>query len=188
MKASYVVQKMTENAVVFPNPNPLLATLDDQIATSIAAEVIATDGGKDRTRHRDEQMQLLTNMMDTQVFYVQTITNGDPEMTALAGMETRKDPQKQPTPLKPEKLRVTPGDYLGSVYIIFDPVKYRREYVYQMLRADDTSASWVDIHTSGKFSYLHKGLEQGKVYQFRVFARNASGQSPHSNAISCPAR
>ena len=188
MKASFVLQKMTENAVVFPNPNPLLVALDDQISASVVAEVTASDGGKDRTRHRDEQMQLLTNMMDTQVFYVQTVTNGDPDMTALAGMETRKDPQPWPTPLRPENLRVTPGNYVGSVHIMFDPVKYRREYVYQMLVATDTQAVWTDIHTSGKFIYLYEGLEQGKLYQFRVFARNATGQSPYSDAVSCPAR
>lgn len=126
--------------------------------------------------------------MDREVLYVQSITLGDTDMTALAGMETQKDPQKWPVPAKPENVRGRPGDYEGSVYLICNAVDYKKQYVFQMwVENTATEGEWRIIATQGSRIYTHTGLERGKLYRFRVYATNSKGKSPNSDEVVVPA-
>ena len=88
-----------------------MAEITAQVDKLNAAEVDASQGGKDRTAARDVQLKILEDQLDLQVLYVQTVTLGDTVMTELAGMETQEDPSPWPVPLKPENLRAKPGAY-----------------------------------------------------------------------------
>ena len=188
-KASFVVQKMTENAGDFPTPNPPLADITNQVERLNAAEVNASQGGKDRTSERDVQLKKLESMLDLQVLYVQNVSLGDTIIAEKAGMEVQEDPSPWPKPLKPENLRANPGEYEGSVYLIWDPVDYKRDYVVQRFYEDkEGGGEWRDILTQGRYSVTIHGLARGIVYRFRLYATNANGQSPYSNEATSPAR
>ena len=179
-KVRFVVQKMTENAAVFPAPNPDLAALTAQADELDAAETEASEGGKDRTQKRDQALAKVINSMNLEVLYVQTITLGDPDMTELAGMETQSSGSRWPVPYQPTGFIAKPGKFAGSVYMKCDGTKYKRQYVFQQLISTDKGDEWIDIKTQGRNIYLHEGLERGKIYTFRVYAINSAGSGPIS--------
>jgi hypothetical protein len=184
-KVRFVVQKMTENAAVFPNPNPPLADLTLQADALEQSEAAASEGGKDRTLKRDEDLKKLIYSMDLQVLYVQTITLGDPDLTALAGMETKSDGSRWPVPDVPTGFKAKPGMYDGSVYMKCNGTKYKKQYVFEMFVEDEKGGYWKDIKSQGKNIYLHQGLERGRIYRFRVYATNSAGASnPSTEATS----
>ena len=187
-KASFVVSKMTTNAATFPTPDPPLSAISNAVGELANAENEASLGGKDRTLLRDQKLATLEDLMNQEVLYVQTITQGDEVLTAQAGMEGQDEPSKWPLPAKPENLRAKPGEFEGSVYLICNAVKYKKQYVFEMWVEDDAgSGQWVPIQTQGKRSYTHMGLERGKVYRFRVCAINSKGRSPYSDEAESPA-
>lgn len=186
-KVLFVVRKMTENATVFPNPNPPLADMADKAGEVADAESATSDGGKDRTQTRDLLLQEMIDMMDLQVLYVQTVTLGDPDLTALAGMDTKSDGTRWPLPDAPGGFIAKPGKFEGSVYMKCDGTKYKKEYVFQIWEGDSDSGAWKDIKTQGSNIYLHTGLERGKLYTFRVYAINSKGRGPASNVATSAA-
>ena len=187
-KVRFVVQKMTENAVVFPAPNPDLATLTAQANKLEAAETEASEGGKDRTLKRDEALSEMITMMNLEVLYVQTVTLGDPDMTELAGMETQGTGSRWPLPHQPTGFMAKPGKFAGSVYMKCGGTKYKKQYVFQLLVSTEKGDEWVDIKTQGSNIYLHEGLERGKIYTFRVYAINSAGSGPISLTADSAAR
>lgn len=207
-KMRFVIHKMTENAAMFPNPNPDMLILTGLANALDDAETAASQGGTDRTRARDTALEAAINAMNLQVLYVQTITLGDKDMTALAGMETQAIPQPWPEPDRPEGFKVRPGTLEGSVHMFCKGTKYKKEYVFEIwvepqlipiIRDADsganaadsdltTSGSWQIIHTQSSGRYQHAGLERGRIYRFRVYAQNAKGRSIASSEASCAAR
>lgn len=171
---------MTENAAVFPTPNPILSDMSTQADKLEEAETAASEGGKDRTLKRDEELARMIDMMNLQVLYVQTVTLGDPELTALAGMETQSRPTKWPVPDTPLGFMAKPGKFEGSVYMKCNGTRYKRQYVFQMQIETENSIEWKDIQVQGDNIYLHEGLERGKLYTFRVYAINSTGSGPVS--------
>lgn len=188
-KTRFVVMKMTENAAEFPAPNPALADMETQADRLEAAETAASDGGKDRTLKRDEELRSLIDMMNLQVLYVQTVTLGDVDMTALAGMETKGDGSRWPVPFQPQGFIAKPGKFDGSVYMRCKGTTYKKQYVFEMYveAEDDTSGTWNEIKTQGRNIYLHEGLERGKIYRFRVYAINSAGSGPVSEEATSAA-
>ncbi|MCB0755406.1 MAG: fibronectin type III domain-containing protein [Flavobacteriales bacterium] len=178
---------MTENAAVFPTPNPPLADMTDQANKVEAAETAASEGGKDRTLKRDEALSKMVDMTNLQVLYVQTVTLGDPDMTALAGMETQSEPSKWPKPEAPQGFMAKPGEFEGSVYMRCNGVTYKKTYVFQMKVETETGFEWKNIKTQGNRIYLHTGLERGKLYTFRVYASNSAGDGPVSTEATSAA-
>lgn len=148
-------------------------------------------GGKDRTRARDAALRAATDGMNLQVLYVQTVTLGDPDMTALAGMETQSVPQPWPEPNRPIGFKVKPGKLAGSVYMSCKGTKYKKEYVFEMWvepAKEGLEGSWIPIQSQTSGRYQHEGLERGRIYRFRVYAKNSKGRSMASSEASCAAR
>lgn len=207
-KMRFVIGKMTENAITFPSPNPTMLILAGLAQALEDAETATSEGGKDRTRARDNALDDATEAMNLEVLYVQTVTLGDDDMTALAGMETKGDGQRWPNPDQPQGFKVRPGSLEGSVYMFCKGTKYKKEYVFEMwveprLRPIDpvpgptpgpdsgtnvAVGHWQAIHTQSSGRYQHEGLERGKIYRFRVYAQNAAGRSAPSSEASCAAR
>lgn len=212
-KTRFVVTKMTLNAAVFPTPNPPLATMTSLADTTEIAEENATQLGKDRIMARDAALAAMEGAMDLQVLYVQSVTLGDTDMTALAGMETQQVGSKWPEPDMPEGFKVRPGSLEGSVYMFCKATRYKKEYVFEMwvetkvvpvpepippipptpptppAPASGTEVgAWVTIQTQTSGRYQHVGLERGRIYRFRVYAKNSKGRSIASSEASCAAR
>ena len=190
-KMRFVTEKMSANAAIFPNPNPDLATLAVLTKDLDQAETAASEGGKDRTRARDAALRAATEGMNLQVLYVHTVTLGDPDMTALAGMETQSVPQPWPEPHRPTGFKVKPGKLEGSVYMSCKGTKYKKEYVFEMWVEpvkEGLEGTWVPIQSQTSGRYQHEGLERGKIYRFRVYAKNSKGRSMASSEASCAAK
>ncbi|MCF8278130.1 MAG: fibronectin type III domain-containing protein [Flavobacteriales bacterium] len=184
-----LVGHVCKKHATFPTPNPPLADLALHADALDAAETAASEGGKDRTRLRDAALSKATDDMNLQVLYVQTVTLGDRDMTALAGMETQAVPSEWPVPDMPEGFKVRPGTLEGSIYMFCKNTRYKREYVFEMWVEDTAGGgNWkgIQVQTSGR--YQHEGLERGKIYRFRVYAKNSKGRGLASSEASCAAR
>jgi hypothetical protein len=212
-KTRFVVTKMTLNATVFPTPNPSLASMTALADTAESTEQNATQLGKDRIMARDAALVAMEDAMDLQVLYVQTVTLGDTDMTALAGMETQQVGSQWPDPDMPEGFKVRPGSLEGSVYMHCKATRYKKQYVFEMwvetkvvpgpdpiipvppvppvppAPAEGSEVgTWVAIQTQTSGRYQHVGLERGRIYRFRVYAKNSKGRSIASSEASCAAR
>ncbi|MFT6759499.1 MAG: hypothetical protein ACJATS_000668 [Psychroserpens sp.] len=180
-KVRFVIQKMTENSGIYPNPSPSLADLTTQADALAEAEAAASDGGKDRTQTRDIALAKLVKSMDLEVLYVQTITLGDPDLTTLAGMDTKGLGSKWPLPEQPQGFIAKPGEFDGSVYMKCDGTQYKKQYVFEQMMVDENAViAWKAVKTQGRNIYLLEGLERGKIYTFRVYAINSAGAGPVS--------
>ena len=187
-KVRFVVQKMTENAADYPAPNPPLADMTSQADRLEAAETAASEGGKDRTSARDVELAALVDMMDLQVLYVQTISQGNEVLAEKAGMEVKSDGKPWPVPLQPQGFVAKPGKFDGSVYMRCKGTLYKKMYVFQMFVDEEGGkGEWIDIRTQGSNIYLHEGLERGRIYRFRVYATNSAGEGPVSEEATSAA-
>lgn len=188
-KMRFVIDKMTENAATFPTPNPSLAVISGLASALEQAETDATPGGKDRTELRDIALQKAIDGMNLLVLYVQGITLGNREMTALAGLETQAVPSKWPTPGMPTGFKVRPGSLEGSIYMFCSGTKFKKTYVFEMWVDDpEKGGYWKEIQAQTSGRYQHEGLERGKIYRFRVYAKNSAGRGTASSEASCAAR
>ena len=187
-KVRFVVQKMSENVTLFDSPKPSLSELSTQADALDKAEAATVDGGKDRTQKRDVELAKMVDMMNLQVLYVQTVTLGDPDLTALAGMETKSDGSRWPVADAPLGFMAKPGKFDGSVYMKCNGTDYKKQYVFQMyVETADGLGEWKNIKSQGSNIYLHTGLERGRIYRFRVFATNAAGNGPVSTEATSAA-
>jgi hypothetical protein len=129
----------------------------------------------------------MIDIMDKEVYYVQGITQGDPYTTSLAGMDTQEVGSRWPVPEQPQGFKARPGEFAGSVYMKCNGTKYKKQYVFEMLVEGEKESEWKPIATQGRNIYLHKGLERGKIYRFRVYAINSKGPGAVSLAAESAA-
>jgi hypothetical protein len=78
-----------DHPALFSDPRPPRATLDDQIAATEQAQVVADKGGKGAAAARDVQLGILVGMMESELVYIQSVADtGTPDeaiSTLLAG-------------------------------------------------------------------------------------------------------
>jgi len=189
VKARQVVSQMTINALTFPTPDVPLATLTTHIDTLESKEGLVNQfGGKDRTDARDLALHQVLLDLDLQVLYVQRISGGDATIAAMAGMSVKSEPKKWPLPEKVLGLRVSAGEFVGSVYLLWKRPAYKRGYRVEMEVEEknekgETTTRWDTVYVGGKYSVTLKNLESGRLYTFRVLAYNTKGDGPVSDAV-----
>lgn len=202
IKARLVRQSMADNAVLFPNPDPPLQEIADKADELEAAEAEAEQGGTDRTIARDARLAELKLLMLREVLYVQLITNGVPELVAMAGLDTQDEPTKWPKPEAMSEFLAVPGGNQGTVLLTMKAPKYKRmfvieRYVENTVKPADPSAPeptptvggrWEKIAVQGKQKYVVEGLVSGSNNRFRVAAVNAAGMGDYSAEVASVAR
>ena len=194
IKANSVKVTMEANADVYVTPDPPLAEIDTAVSELAAAQAEAIKGGVDRTVARNARLDELTDLMNRLVTYVQLTSNGNAEDIAKAGMEVYKSPEPWPVPEQVVGLQATPGGNSGTINLRWDAARYRKSYVVEMFvegntappddpindDQQDDAGSWEPIVLQGKRTFTVTGLEQGKLYRFRVAAVNNTGMGLYS--------
>ncbi|MBX2980082.1 MAG: fibronectin type III domain-containing protein [Flavobacteriales bacterium] len=182
------VSMLTGNAA-FPTPSPTLAALTAAAARLEAAtQAYLFSRSRLDKQERDIAFRELKLLRQDLGGYVQTTSNGDPELITSAGFEMAASP-------KPVGLLPAPKDVLalvrpfpGSLEVRFGGVKRRLAYQLYICDSDPlVEANW-RLHTvTGKTRVQVDGLESGKSYFFRVEALGAAGVSPVSDITSAKA-
>lgn len=178
-----VIQDMTKNVALFPNPIPTVAEL---IQAKERYEVALYNAqGKDtvmvsiKNKERDALRALLTRMAE----YVTSVAKGDRTILLESGFSLARSKGEVKT-LKPiEKLMVdteTPEQAVVRV----TRVKGAKAYVYQYTTgAVGSESQWVSKTITEPLCVL-SGLQPGIKHSFRVIAIGPGDQSVYSPTVS----
>ncbi len=194
VKANSVRTTMAVNADVYVTPDPPLADIEAAVGALADAQSEAIKGGTDRTITRNARLSELTELMNKLVDYVQLTSGGIDENIAKAGMEVRKPREPWPVPERVSGLEAVPGGNPGTILLTWEAARYRKQYVVEMFveggttppddpldpGAGSDSGAWEVLTITGKRSYLAVGLQQGKLYRFRVAGINSTGMGDYS--------
>jgi hypothetical protein len=196
-KARHVLSCMTQNVLVYPNPDPTLQEVKDKVDELVMLAAAAEYGGTDRTLARNVCAEELTTLMNRLVVYVQLVSQGNVLLTSKAGMDTKDDYTKWPRPSKVTALGANPGGNAGTILLFWDAVDFKKMYVIERYVEDgevlpgvmpQSGGRWEQITTLGSRKYLVSGLVTGGMYRFRVAATNSAGMGDYSEPITCVAR
>ncbi len=183
--AETVLAKTTENASIFPEPQP---SLDD-----LAAAIDQFRGSMTEASFRDMRQVVLKNQHATALkeilynlsLYVETVAQGDPAIVLAAGFIPSKDLRGPvgPSP-KPHDLRAVVRDTgTQSVHVRVDAWKYARYYQFEY-RKIGSEEPWTRILSTR--SKIHvTGLEYLKEYEFRVTYLGPDPALNYSETVRC---
>ncbi len=182
------ITKLTGNAA-FATPMPPLAALGTA-ADRLDSAVQAYEFSRSRLdkQERDIAFDELKGLRQDLGGYVQTVSNGDPELITSAGfemVESRKPLGLLPAPID---VRATVRPYPGSLELRFGGVPGRLAYRTYICEGDPLDEkNWRVLSVTGKVRVVVDGLESGKNYFFRVETLGAAGASPMSDMTSAKA-
>ena len=178
-----VIQDMTKNIAVFPNPIPTVAEL---IQAKERYEVALYNAkGKDtvmvsiKNKERDVLRALLTRMAE----YVTSVAKGDRTILLASGFSLARSKGEVKT-LKPiEKLMVDTETPEQAVLRV-TRVKGAKAYVYQYTtEAVPGENQWVSKTITEPLCVI-SGLKPGVKHSFRVIAIGPGDQSVYSPIVS----
>jgi hypothetical protein len=178
-----VIQDMTKNVALFPNPNPTVAAL--MKATEDYKVALYNAKGKDTVMVsiKNDERALLRALLTRMAEYVTSVAKGDRTILASSGFILARA-KGEVSKLKPiEKLMIdteTPEQAVLSV----TKVKGAKAYVYQYtVGAVGSESQWVSKTITEPLCVL-SGLQAGIKYSFRVIAIGPGDQSVYSPVVS----
>ncbi len=182
--ANRVIQGMTDNAALFPNPDPLISKLEDsaeRLSNRIAA---AKNRDKQKIQDRNEESAFLLNELGVEGDYVDKIADGDRANILLSGFDASDDPSPRPAPVKVIIRRVEAGAEPHSAKVLIDAQPAGTVYTLQICPAplNETDFKEIGQFTSSK-KLVARDLERAKEYFFRVKGFNTRGEGEWSDPV-----
>ena len=187
-KAQTNVSKLTGNAA-FPSPMPALSVITTA-AARLKSAVQAYNFSRSRLdkQERDIAFAELKGLRQDLGGYVQTVSNGDPELITSAGFEMVASSKPKGLLSAPKDVVALTRPFPGSLELRFRGVRGRTAYQVYICEGDPLDQKNWSLHTvTGKNRLLFDGLESGKVYFFRVETLGAAGVSAVSDMTSAKA-
>ena len=190
IKVRHVVTTTGNNSGTYPTPNPALQALSDKADELEAAEAAASQGGTDRTVIRNARLDEMTDLMNQFVLYVQTESRGLPELIVQSGLDVERDRSKWPLPFTVNDLQAKPGGDPGTIILTWSAAKYNKGYIVERWfdGTEDQDGKWDFLANATRGRITITGLTTGKVYRFRVAAKNSAGQGDYSDEANSVAR
>jgi hypothetical protein len=178
-----VIQDLTKNVALFPNPNPTVAELIK--ATEEYKVALYNAKGKDTVlvSIKNDKRAVLRGFLSQEAEYVKSVANGDRTVLLASGFSLARA-KGEVTTLKPiEKLMVNTETPEQAVLRV-TRVKGARAYVYQYTTsADGSESQWVSKTITEPLCVL-SGLEPGIKHSFRVIAVGPGDQAVYSPVVS----
>lgn len=182
------VSKLTGNAA-FASPIPALSVVTaatERLDTAVQA--YAFSRSRLDKQERDIAFAELKGLRQDLGGYVQTVSNGDPELITSAGFEMVAASKPKGILPAPKDVVALARPFPGSLELRFRGVRGRMAYQVYICEGDPLDEKSWRLHTvTGKNRLLFDGLESGKVYFFRVETLGAAGASPVSDMTSAKA-
>ena len=190
IKVRHVVTTTGNNSGTYPTPDPTLEDLTTKADELEAAEAEASQGGTDRTVVRNARLDEMTALMNQFVLYVQTESRGEPELIVQSGLDVEKERSKWPLPFRVTDLQAVPGGDPGTVVLTWSAAKYNKGYIVERWfdGAEGEEGKWDFLANTNRGHMTVTALTTGKVYRFRVAAKNSTGQGDYSDETSSVAR
>lgn len=178
-----VIQDMTKNVALFPNPNPSVAELIK--ATENYKVALYNAKGKDTVlvSIKNDERAILRALLTQMVEYVSSVAKGDRTILLASGF-TLTRAKGEVAALKPiEKLMVNTETPEQAV-IRVTKVKGAKAYMFQYtIGAVGNESQWVTRTITESWCTI-TGLESGVKYSFRVIAIGPGDQSVYSPIVS----
>jgi hypothetical protein len=181
-----LIAGITENATLFPAPNPTMAALTaetDEMEAAYNAAKAARLTAKTLTQILDGREDSFDGAVAQLASYVDNISNGDPITIERSGFSVRATPTPVGPLPAPTDLQVVASEHTGHAELRWRGP--RGAAAYNIERAEDTAeGTWKFMGTTTKREASVNSMVSGKKYLHRVAAVGAAGQSAWSEPAS----
>jgi hypothetical protein len=168
-KARLILNAISNNPIVFVNPNPNLTFVKISIQELESVWLMAEDSSK-KTRLRNKEANLIQLLCDL-VNYVESIADGDESIIHLATLDV-----KRPLFRLRSAFEVMYGNDSGSVVYV--------AYVWQYTKDISSSATWQEAGVTLSNKTSINGLTPGVTYWFRAAIIDEKGKQDFIAPIS----
>ncbi|MFI5149880.1 MAG: hypothetical protein ACHQRM_09125 [Bacteroidia bacterium] len=179
--ARHYVARMTGNPH-FPNPNPGLTAVTNEIDALEAASLLARTKAVGTAGAMHVAAKTLRISLKALGGYVELQANQDPDnaeiMIESSGMIVKKLPQRQQ-----RQFNIKLGPVAGSVKLDTKAVK-RGAYIYQATSTPNDPNSWKEIYLGTKVRFEAEGLTSGLTWFFRTATIDKNGKGAWSFELS----
>ena len=181
-KVTVIVTKMTGN-VNFPDPTPSLADLTTANEALSAANTAASSGDRDAILLRNNQEQVVANMLRTLASYITMVSNGDGAIIQSSGFELQNLPEPQPNLTRPADVKSVRGQQAGEVEVSWKSVQGAMSYLVEMTTGEpsDPASVWTTVAITTKVKAIFSNLDIGNFYYYRVRALGRNNESSWSD-------
>lgn len=162
------VQRVTDNATLLPSCAAIAAKITIAANELEIADEAATDGGKTKTREKNDKYNKLMALLPVLAHQVELDAGGDESIVHLAGMEVQRKGSRS-TP----EFSASQSEGQGSVTL---RTKARSKTIYRWQYATDPAlVSWIDAGISRGCKKVISHLSSG-IYWFRVVFIDDAGE------------
>jgi hypothetical protein len=178
-----IIKGMTDNADIYDDPSPSLATVQtasDSFFLTIAA---AADGGPSATLAKKNARKVLTGLVRDLASYVQVACKGNRASLILSGFPTHK-PVRQPVGQLPQPLgpSLKHGPQLGNITARVKPVKGAVSYIWRITASLPGAVPVIVQDTAA--THVFTGLTAGVCYTVDVSVLGTAGPTDWSSTAS----
>jgi len=173
---------LTNQAALFPNLDPPLATLGTQVET-LDTLMKGKDGSKHQNQAIIDQAEVVYKILKSYVFYVNKVAQGDKATILLSGFDCNNEPTPRQQPGKALIRRIEDGNLSGSVKIYAEALEDADRYKVEV--APSSTGEWRTVLDHGTLNKLElNGMDRGKELWFRINGGNAKGWGDASEPAS----
>jgi hypothetical protein len=179
-----VINGLTANAAVFPNPSVSVASLTAAQKAFDSALATANGGGVQQTIVKDASHDALVGLLRQEALYVQQLANGDPSKILLAGFQTATAGHSPQAPMPKAVILQIINETSGQLLVRLQSIPNAHAYEGQL--STDGGVTW---QAAGIYSQARRivvpNLTPGKNYTFRFRAIGGStGSGDWSDPVS----
>jgi hypothetical protein len=177
-----IIDKMTTNALLFPNPPVSVADFTTHVDALEAKQGLMPYGGRTATMERDSALTVVNTDLALLRTYVNMVAQGNVTVITRSGFPVSRTPQpSEPTPrvvIRKVKAGAHPGELAVSCLAV-----PRSRYFVEVSEADENGniTIWISTGEYGRRIFIIPGLIPVKKYWVRVRAFGASGFGPWSD-------
>lgn len=181
--ADNILVKMTENATVFPDPDPSLADLESALTLFNRSLADAAFRDMRQVEIKNQHLSALRQVIFELSLYVTKVSKGDRAIILAAGFMPSKTAAPIGVAPKPQDFRAqlmldNPGHVRLRVNAWKPTLVYQFEY-----RKRQEGEPWQQV-LSSKSTCVISGLEALEAYEFRVAYINSDPLVTYSDVVS----
>lgn len=178
-----ILIKMTENATLFPDPDPSLADLESALTLFNRSLADAAYRDMRQVKIKNQYLGALKQVIFELSLYVTKVSKGDRTVILAAGFLPTRDPVPVGSAPKPQNFRVelmtaNPGYVRLRVKAWNPALVYQFEY-----RKKNGTGIWEPV-LSSKSNCIVSGLESLEEYEFRAAYIGSDPLVTYSDVIS----
>lgn len=180
VRVRYILKMMNGNAN-YPNPNPTIQALSDEVNDLDLLDQSVTAGDRTKTKLRDSIFIALKQNMTFLAGYVNAVSAGKVAMLETSGFEFEKQRTPVSAPGTVKKITVKNAAVSGTSDLFWSGEKDKTYYMVQVSNDSTKENMWNTVAQPTNRKCTIEGLTTGQWAYFRVCAVNRAGQGVWSD-------